>query len=138
MAAGSGLYTSSNLGLTFVNIATDRTAGYQYLDRSKNVLIATSDAYDNNLYWAGSAGTFAASLNSNSTAAAGKSFTLLLKQAAATGNGTAVFQHADTTAVKWAESTAPTITATAGTMDILSFVSDGTKWYGSFVQNFTP
>ena len=67
------------------------------------------------------------------TATAGKSFVLYLKQAAATGNGTATF-----TGVKWAGGTAPTITATAGRMDILSFVADGTNWYGSVAQNFTP
>ena len=64
---------------------------------------------------------------------AGTSFTLLLKQAAATGNGTATF-----TSVKWSSSGAPTITATAGKMDILSFVSDGTNWYGSTIQGYTP
>jgi len=67
------------------------------------------------------------------TATAGKSFTLLLKQAATTGNGTATF-----TGVKWGTAGAPTITATAGKMDILSFVSDGTNWYGSVAAGFTP
>jgi hypothetical protein len=67
------------------------------------------------------------------TATAGKSFVLLLKQAASTGNGTATF-----TSVKWSGGTAPTITATAGKMDILSFFADGTNWYGSATQNFTP
>lgn len=67
------------------------------------------------------------------TATAGKSFVMLLRQAAVTGNGTATF-----TGVKWSGGTAPTITATAGRMDILSFFADGTNWYGSFVQNFTP
>ena len=67
------------------------------------------------------------------TATAGKSFVLLLKQAASTGNGTATF-----TSVKWGTSGAPTITATAGKMDILTFVSDGTNWYGSIAQGFTP
>jgi hypothetical protein len=67
------------------------------------------------------------------TATAGKSFTLLLKQAASTGNGTATF-----TSVKWNGSGAPTITATAGKMDILTFFSDGTNWYGSYIQGFTP
>jgi hypothetical protein len=67
------------------------------------------------------------------TATAGKSFILLLKQAASTGNGTATF-----TSVKWSGGTAPTITATAGKMDILTFIADGTNWYGSFVQNYTP
>ena len=67
------------------------------------------------------------------TATAGKSFVLLLKQAAATGNGTATF-----TSVKWGTAGAPTITATAGKMDILSFVADGTNWYGSITQGYTP
>lgn len=67
------------------------------------------------------------------TATAGKSFVLLLKQAVATGNGTATF-----TGVKWPTSGAPTITATAGKMDILSFISDGTNWYGSASQGYTP
>lgn len=67
------------------------------------------------------------------TATAGKSFILLLKQAASTGNGTATF-----TGVKWATAGAPTITATAGKMDILTFVADGTNWYGSYSQGYTP
>jgi len=67
------------------------------------------------------------------TATAGKSFILLLKQAAATGNGTATF-----TSVKFGTAGAPTITATAGKMDILSFVADGTNWYGSIAQGYTP
>jgi len=67
------------------------------------------------------------------TATAGKSFVLLLKQAAATGNGTATF-----TSVKWGTAGAPTITATAGKMDILTFFADGTNWYGSITQGYTP
>jgi hypothetical protein len=67
------------------------------------------------------------------TATAGKSFVLLLKQAASTGNGTATF-----TGVKWGSSGAPTITATAGKMDILTFIADGTNWYGSIAQGYTP
>lgn len=65
VCAGSGIMASSNLGTTFVNIATTRTATFQYLSRSRNVLIATSDAYDQSLYWAGSAGTFAQALALN-------------------------------------------------------------------------
>jgi len=67
------------------------------------------------------------------TATAGKSFVLLLKQAASTGNGTATF-----TGVKWNINGAPTVTATAGKMDIFSFVADGTNWYGSASQGYTP
>jgi hypothetical protein len=67
------------------------------------------------------------------TATTGKSFVLLLKQAATTGNGTATF-----TGVKFGTAGAPTITATAGKMDILTFISDGTNWYGSAAQGYTP
>ena len=67
------------------------------------------------------------------TATAGKSFVLLLKQAATTGNGTATFSG-----VKWGLAGAPTITATAGKMDILTFIADGTNWYGSVAQGYTP
>jgi archaellum component FlaF (FlaF/FlaG flagellin family) len=67
------------------------------------------------------------------TAIAGKSFTLMLKQAAATGNGTATF-----TGVEWGNAGAPTVTATAGKMDILTFMSDGSKWYGAYNQGYTP
>ena len=67
------------------------------------------------------------------TPTSGKSFVLLLKQAASTGLGTATF-----TGVKWPAGTAPTITPTAGRMDILTFASDGTNWYGAYTQNYTP
>jgi hypothetical protein len=67
------------------------------------------------------------------TATAGKSFVLLLKQATSTGNGTATF-----TSVKWGTAGAPTITATAGKMDILTFIADGANWYGSISQGYTP
>ena len=67
------------------------------------------------------------------TATAGKSFILLLKQAASVGLGTATFTN-----VKWGTTGAPTITATAGKMDILSFISDGTNWYGNISQGYTP
>ena len=67
------------------------------------------------------------------TATAGKSFVLLLKQAASTGNGTATF-----TGVKFGSAGAPTVTATAGKMDIFTFIADGTNWYGSAAQGYTP
>ncbi len=70
VCAGTGIFASSNLGTTFVTIATSRTSNYQYLDRSKNVLIATSDSYDPTLYWAGSAGTFASTVAPNSAPSA--------------------------------------------------------------------
>jgi len=67
------------------------------------------------------------------TVTAGKSFILLLKQAASTGNGSATF-----TGVKWSVAGTPTVTATAGKMDIFSFVSDGANWYGNVTQGYTP
>lgn len=67
------------------------------------------------------------------TATAGKSFILLLKQPASGSTTTATF-----TGVKWSAAGAPTITATLGRMDILTFVADGTNWYGSYVQGYTP
>ena len=66
------------------------------------------------------------------TATAGKSFILMIVQDS-TGGRTATF-----TSVKWPGGTAPTITTTATTgRDIVSFFSDGTNWYGSFIQNFS-
>ena len=64
------------------------------------------------------------------TATAGKSFVLILTQAAS-GMTTATF-----TGVEWPNGAPPTITATASAVDILSFVSDGTNWYGSYAQAF--
>lgn len=60
---------------------------------------------------------------------AGKSFTLFLNTGA--GNYTATF-----TSVKWSNNTAPVITTTANKIDIISFISDGLFWYGSYSQNY--
>jgi len=38
--------------------------------------------------------------------------------------------------VKWPSGTAPTLTTTASRWDILTFVSDGTYWYGNFAQAY--
>lgn len=65
VSAGTGIYASSNLGVTWVNIATDRTANYQSFERSNGFLIATSEAQDNVLAWSGSANTFATILNNS-------------------------------------------------------------------------
>ena len=66
-------------------------------------------------------------------ASAGKSFILLLKQPAAGTATTATF-----TGVKYGTAGTPVITAFVGRMDILTFVSDGTNWYGSAAQGYTP
>lgn len=66
------------------------------------------------------------------TAASGKSFTLMLR----TGTGSYTVTWAT---VKWSGGTAPTVTTTASKMDIYSFFSDGTNWYGATIgQNYTP
>ena len=65
------------------------------------------------------------------TNTAGKSFILIATQDA-TGSRTATF-----TSVKWPGGTAPTLTTTASTgRDILTFVADGTNWYGTYAQAF--
>lgn len=69
-AAGTGLYASSDMGLSYVAISTSRTSYYQGFERSKNVLICTSDAYDPTLYWAGSVGSYCSTLALNSAPAA--------------------------------------------------------------------
>lgn len=40
--------------------------------------------------------------------------------------------------VKWPNSTAPTLSQTSGRMDLFTFQWDGTDYFGSFVQNYTP
>ena len=65
------------------------------------------------------------------TATAGKSFVMLLKTGA--GSFTATF-----TGVKWPGNVAPTITATAAKLEVISFIADGTNWYGNISQNYTP
>jgi len=66
------------------------------------------------------------------TAVAGKSFIMYLK----TGSGSYTVTWST---VVWAGGTAPTVTSTASKMDIYSFFSDGTNWYGVTVgQNYTP
>ena len=95
---------------------------------SSNTIALTSGTVQTATLTASTACTF-----TMPTATAGKSFVLLLKQAATTGAGTATF-----TGVKWGTAGAPTITATAGKMDILTFISDGNSWFGSVAQGFTP
>lgn len=66
-------------------------------------------------------------------AGAGKSFLLFLKQDA-TGSRVPTWAT-----VAWPSASAPTLTTTASRMDVISFVSDGTKWYGAAGGlNYTP
>ncbi len=61
----------------------------------------------------------------------GASYTVIVKQDA-TGSRTLSFG----TAFKWAGGTAPTLSTGANAVDILTFISDGTDLYGSFVGDF--
>lgn len=63
------------------------------------------------------------------TATAGRSFILIVSTGA--GGFTGTF-----TSVKWPNNTAPTLTTTATRWDILTFVADGTNWYGTYAQAF--
>lgn len=63
------------------------------------------------------------------SAVAGKSFSMFLNSGS--GNYTASFSG-----VLWSDSAPITVTTTANKVDILSFISDGTYWYGSFSQNY--
>lgn len=65
------------------------------------------------------------------TAVAGKSFIIMLRQ---DGTGS---RSVTWSTVVWPGGTAPTITGTADKMDMYSFFSDGTDWYGVTVsQNY--
>ena len=59
----------------------------------------------------------------------GKSF--ILEVNSGSGGFTGTF-----TSVKWPLNAAPTLTTTASRWDFLAFFSDGTNWYGNYVQAF--
>ena len=63
------------------------------------------------------------------TAEEGRSFTMFLKTGA--GSFVATFTNA-----KFARNSTPTITTDANRMDIITFYSDGTNWYGSIQQEY--
>jgi len=125
--AGSETFTNKTLTNPTITNYTESVVAIGTVTSSSTIAL-TSGTIQTATLTASTACTF-----TMPTATAGKSFTLLLKQAASTGNGTATF-----TGVKWGTAGAPTITATAGKMDILTFVSDGTNWYGNIAQGYTP
>jgi hypothetical protein len=92
---------------------------------SSNTLSLTSGTVQTVTLTASTACTF-----TMPTATAGKSFILIVTQASG-GSGTAVF-----TSVKFPGGVAPTITATASAVDILTFVANGTSWFGTYAQAF--
>jgi hypothetical protein len=92
---------------------------------SSNTLSLTSGTVQTVTLTASTACTF-----TMPTATAGKSFILIVTQASG-GSGTAVF-----TSVKFPGGTAPTITSTGSAIDILTFVANGTSWFGTYAQAF--
>jgi hypothetical protein len=125
LAAGAALVTPTITNPTITGY-TESVVASGVVTSSKTISL-TSGTLQTATLTASTACTF-----TMPTAVAGTSFVLLLKQPATTGAGSATF-----TGVKWPGGTAPTITPTAGEMDILTFVSDGTDWFGSFIQGFT-
>jgi len=133
---GNATITLGGTTTTVGNVTTSNVTVTNYIESvvaigtvtSANTIALTNGTVQTATLTASTACTFTMPAN-----VAGKSFVLLLKQAASTGNGTATF-----TSVKWGTAGAPTITATAGKMDILTFIADGTNWYGSAAQGYTP
>lgn len=125
---GSGLAvlgTSPTIGGPTINGYIEGNTDIGVVGASATLSIASSTVLTATLT-AGTETTF-----TMPTAAAGKAFTLYLKQPASGAIGSAVF-----TGVKWQNGGAPIITELNGKLDILPFVSDGVNWYGSFAQNF--
>ena len=63
---------------------------------------------------------------------AGGTYILILRQRSS-GGGTVTFPGT----VTWAGGTTPTMTSTANKYDVYTFVYDGSKYFGSYVQDFT-
>jgi hypothetical protein len=133
-ASGADLvYNGTNFGVGVASPAAKFDLGGDYKEKVNTA--NTGTAYTINL----SDGTIQIlTLTGNCTftfptATAGKSFMILLKQDA-TGSRTVTWPAA----VKWPNSTAPTITSTASRLDKYVFTADGTNWYGSNGgQNYT-
>jgi hypothetical protein len=60
---------------------------------------------------------------------AGQSFILIVSSGA--GGFTGTFTN-----VKWPANTAPVLTSAANNWDILTFISNGTYWYGNYAQAY--
>lgn len=122
---------SSNV--TIVSGVVGNTTINAYTESITNGFVNTGSAYTINI---ANSTIITANLSATCTftmptATAGKSFILMLKTGA--GTNTATFTN-----VKFVGNTAPTITATANRMDILTFTADGTNWYGNYAQGYVP
>ncbi len=113
------------------NIAFDGqvSAPYHTLVKGANSIFTPDFDESNNIVTTlDSACTFANPSNLKD----GASYTIIIKQDA---TGSRVINSFGT-AYKWAGGTAPTLSTTANAVDILTFISDGTNLYGSFVGDF--
>ena len=66
------------------------------------------------------------------SADAGRSFTVLLK----TGAGSFTASFTGTDPVKFPSNATPSITTSGSRMDVFTFISDGTNWYGDSQQDY--
>lgn len=121
--------TSSNMALTTPTVTNPTVTNYVETLYSANTSTAITVSLAN--------GTVQLlTLTGNATitmpaVGAGKSFIVMLKQDATGG------RSVTWSTVVWPSGTAPTITSTANKMDMFSFFSDGTNWYGVTVsQNY--
>lgn len=132
-ATGSGdavLSTTPTLSGPTINAYTEGTVALNVVGASSTLAITAGTVLT---------ATLTASVATTFTlppVAAGKSFVLYLKQPPS-GTGTATFVTSPAGNIVWPGNAVPIVTATAGKLDIFSFVSDGAKWYGNFAKNYT-
>jgi len=116
--------TGTNLGLTNPTV-TNYVETLYSANTSTAITVSLANGTVQNLTLTGNATI------TMPTAVAGKSFIIMLRQDA-TGSRSVTWST-----VVWPGGTAPTITGTASKMDMYSFFSDGTSWYGVTVsQNY--
>jgi len=126
--SGSGsavLGTSPTIATPTINGYIEGNSDIGVVGASETLSIASSTVITATLT-SGTATTF-----TMPAVAAGKAFTLYLKQPASGAVGSATFTN-----VKWQNEVAPAVTALNGRLDIFPFISDGVNWYGSSLQNF--
>jgi hypothetical protein len=131
VANASAIYGESDAVVFSKNIRVDGQAHapYSTLVKGANSIFTPDFDESNNIVTTlDSTSTFANPSNLKD----GASYTIIVKQDATGGRTITSFG----TAYKWAGGTAPTLSTGANAVDILTFISDGTNLYGSFVGDF--